>query len=86
LRHVATPQFWRHFNALPEEVQRLARRNYLLLRQNPTHPSLHFKHVREGQYRSVRVGLQYRALGVPVPDGVLWFWIGTHAEYDRLIS
>ena len=74
------------FNALPLEIQRLARRNYALLKQNPAHPSLHFKPVRNGQYYSVRVGLHYRALGVPVPDGIQWFWIGSHAEYDRLIS
>jgi hypothetical protein len=25
-------------------------------------------------------------LGVPVPEGVQWFWIGSHAEYDKIIS
>jgi hypothetical protein len=39
-----------------------------------------------GRFWSVRVGAHYRALGVDVEDGVLWFWIGTpHAEYDALI-
>jgi len=55
-----------------------------LLKSNPRHPSLHFKPV--GQYWSVRVGLRYRALAVPVSEGLVWFWIGTHAEYDRLIK
>lgn len=64
----------------------LARHNYTLLREDPMHPSLHFKSVCKGRYRSVRVGLHYRALGVPVPDGVQWFWIGTHAEYDKLLG
>jgi len=50
------------------------------------HPSLHFKKVKDGQFRSVRVGPQYRALGVPVPDGVQWFWIGSHADYDKLMG
>jgi hypothetical protein len=54
-----------------------------LLKADPRHPSLHFKRV--GRFHSVRVGLRYRALGVDVPDGVLWFWIGAHAEYDELI-
>ncbi len=71
---------------LPLAIQRLARRNYALLKQNPAHPSLHFKPVRNGQYYSVRVGLHYRALGVPVPEGIQWFWIGSRAEYDRLIG
>jgi hypothetical protein len=67
---------------LPAEVQDLARRNYELLLEDPWHPSLHFKRV--GRYWSVRVGLHYRALGKPIAEGVLWGWIGTHAEYNRL--
>ena len=86
MRHLASSRFWECFDALPVEIQQLARRNYALLRQNPAHPSLQYRLIREGQFRSVRVGLHYRALGVPVPEGVQWFWIGTHAEYDRLIG
>ncbi|MEO6969252.1 MAG: hypothetical protein ABI132_12505 [Rhodanobacteraceae bacterium] len=67
-------------------VQALARGNYELLKQDPTHPSLQFKSVCNGRYRSVRVGLHYRALGIPIADGVLWFWIGSHAEYDKLLG
>jgi hypothetical protein len=55
-----------------------------LLKQNPKHPSLQFKQV--GRYWSVRVGAHYRTLGVSVEGGVLWFWIGSHADYDHLIS
>jgi hypothetical protein len=35
---------------------------------------------------SVRVGLRYRALAVQMDDGYLWFWIGSHANYDRLVG
>ncbi|MBS3800003.1 MAG: hypothetical protein KGY40_03320 [Thioalkalivibrio sp.] len=84
MKHFASPQFWECFDALPNRIQELARRNYELLKENPGHPSIHFKKV--GRYRSVRVGLQYRALGVETPDGVLWFWIGSHAEYDKLLG
>jgi hypothetical protein len=86
LKHLASERFWQCFYALPEHIQQLARRNYALLRQNAAHPSLQFKPVKNGKFYSVRVGLHYRALGVPVPEGVLWFWIGTHAEYDHLIA
>jgi hypothetical protein len=72
------------FYELPEEVQLLARKNYELLKSDPHHPSLHFKRV--GDYWSVRVGRNYRALATDVDDGVLWGWIGSHAEYDRIIS
>jgi hypothetical protein len=84
VKHQASSQFWECFDALPGRVQKLARRNYELLKEDPRHPSLHFKKV--GRYRSVRVGLQYRALGVEIPEGILWFWIGSHAEYDKLLG
>jgi hypothetical protein len=54
------------------------------LKQDPRHPSLHFKKV--GRFWSVRVGGHHRALGVEASDGLLWFWIGSHADYDRLLG
>ncbi|MEZ6100472.1 MAG: hypothetical protein R3E01_34760 [Pirellulaceae bacterium] len=84
MKHFASPGFWQCYNALPSDIRSLADKNFQLLRSNPNHPSLQFKKV--GRYRSARVGLQYRALAVEVDDGLLWIWIGSHAEYDRLIS
>ena len=84
MKHFASPDFWALFNELPVEVQQLARENYQLLKDNPRHPSLHFKRARG--YWSVRVGLGYRALGKQVEGGILWSWIGTHAEYNRIMS
>lgn len=84
MNHYAAPSFWVRFNALPAEIQELARKNYKLLVNDPWHPSLHFKRV--GKYWSVRVGSNYRALGKPIAEGVLWGWIGVHGEYNRLIG
>ena len=75
-----------YFNALPKQIQKLARNNYVLLKTNPAYRSLYFKQVCNGRYLSVRIGLHYRALGVSVPDGVQWFWIGSHEEYNKLLS
>jgi hypothetical protein len=87
MRHFALPRFWRHYQQLPTHVRDLADKNYQLLQLDPFHPSLHFKQVgRTKQLWSVRVGAHYRALGVEKPDGIVWFWIGTHAEYDQLLS
>lgn len=83
MSHKASRRFWRLFDELIPEVQQLARDNYELLKLDPQHPSLHFKRV--GKYWSVRVGSGFRALGTDTPNGILWFWIGTHDEYDRLI-
>jgi hypothetical protein len=83
LKHLASAKFWALYAALPVEVRTTADKNYALLKDNPQHPSLHFKKI--GSLWSARVGEQYRVLGKDVEDGVLWFWIGTHADYDKLI-
>ena len=77
-------EFWRAYDVLPEQARTLADKQFELLKSNPQHPSLHFKRV--GRYSSVRVGAHYRALAVELEDGLLWWWIGTHAEYDRLVG
>jgi len=71
---------------LPSEVRALADKNFKLLKSDPSHPSLQFKLLGGSKFHSVRVGLHYRALGLPQDDGVHWFWVGTHAEYDRLVD
>ena len=82
-----TSDFLACFAKLPEAVREQARSCYRLWCDNPAHPSLHFKkiHGQEGLY-SVRVGLGWRALGLLEGDTISWFWIGSHAEYDALIS
>jgi hypothetical protein len=82
VRHFASPKFWVSYEALPLTVQKLADANYALLKRDPRHPSLQFKKV--GRFWSVRVGLRY--LAVDVAEGYLWFWIGSHADYDKLIG
>lgn len=81
MSHYASPAFWDRYSALPERVRALADKNYALLNENPEHPSLHLKRV--GRYWSARVGRDYRALGVPADDGILWIWIGPHAAKSR---
>ena len=84
MKHRANPRFWRCYGQLPEDAQRLADESYHLLREDPRHPSLHFKRI--GPFWSVRVGLHYRAVALQHEADVVWFWIGPHAEYDRLIG
>ncbi len=87
MRHFTLPRFWHYYRQLPKDVQELADKNYELLQADPYHPSLHFKKVgKTKQLWSVRVGLYYRALGLDKPEGIVWFWIGTHDEYDKLLS
>lgn len=85
MRSTITAEFRKALRALPREVQSLARKNYLLWRGNPRHPSIQFKPVKAGIW-SARVGLAYRALGAMDGTEVVWFWIGHHSEYDRFLS
>ena len=84
MRHFASPDFWAHYRRLPIDVRNPADKNFELLKANPRHPSLHLKKI--GSYRSVRVGLHYRALAIEAPEGLVWFWIGNHPDYDKLLG
>ena len=84
MKHRATTRFRQCYDALPQDVQRLADRAFELLKQDTRHPSLHFKKI--SRYWSVRVGLYHRALAVEDESSVNWFWIGTHSEYDKLLG
>lgn len=87
MRSRTAASFWTHFDKLPPFVQRRARRAYALWRDDPSHPSLKFKrlYVDEDLW-SIRVGPSWRALAVREGDVLTWFWIGSHADYDKLIG
>jgi hypothetical protein len=81
-----TGRFREAYRRLPEHVQRRAREAYRRFKENPQHRSLRFKHVHATRpIYAARVGLGYRALGIVEGEVIVWFWIGTHAEYDRLL-
>ena len=82
-----TKQFHRAFALLPKEIRGRARRAYRLFAKNPMHPSLRFRrvHPKEPVY-SVRVSLGYRAVGAREGDQITWFWIGTHAGYEKYVG
>ena len=81
--HRTDPHFWRRFEELPVTVQQIARRNFDLLKANPRHPSLRFRNV--GRYWSARVGAAHRAVALKDGDDFIWFWVGDHDEYLRVI-
>lgn len=82
-----TGRFWRAFEQLDEQTQNRARSAYRLFEQNPYHPGLHFKKVHPTRpIYSVRISLNYRALGIRDDDGIVWFWIGSHEDYEMLLK
>jgi hypothetical protein len=74
---------WDAYAKLPEKVREVADKNYALLKENPRHPSLQLKKV--GRFWSVRVGSRYRALAIEADEDLLWFWIGSRADYDAIV-
>jgi len=81
--HRATAAFWEAYSSLDPEVQEAANKAFLLLKDNPRHPGIHFK--KTGAVWSARVDLKHRALAIERPYGMLWFWIGPHATYERIL-
>ena len=79
-----TRHFWGCFENLPDRVQNIAKDKFGLWKRDPLHPSLHFKELAPGLW-SVRITLRYRALARKKANRVIWFWIGTHEDYDRLL-
>lgn len=82
-----TQRFRKALQKLPARIQRQAKEAYELWKQDPHHGSLQFKRVHpiEPIY-SVRVGIGWRAVGVQNGDVMIWYWIGSHSDYDKLIT
>jgi hypothetical protein len=84
LKHFASPEFWFHYRTLPPEIRELADAKFQLLKDDARHSSLRLKKV--GIFWSARVGLRYRAVAKERAEGLVWFWIGRHDMYSRIIS
>ena len=84
MKSATVPSFWELYKNLDMTVKNRAKKAYRLWVENPFHPSLHFKCINsEEDIWSVRITLNYRALGVLDGDTVTWFWIGSHKDYER---
>ena len=82
-----TREFRSRLAALSPEGRAYAKRVYARWRRDPWHPSLQFKTIHQTlPIYSVRIGLHWRAIGVKRGDAVVWFWIGSHKEYDRKVE
>ncbi|MEO7297552.1 MAG: hypothetical protein ABI042_03125 [Verrucomicrobiota bacterium] len=84
MKSSTTPRFWKAYSDLPSEIKLIARKQYRLWTANPRHPSLQFKKV--GPFWSARITENYRSLALLRSEIYHWFWIGTHAEYERILK
>jgi hypothetical protein len=85
VKHSTTATFWKLYGKLGPEIRALADKNFALLKENPKHPSLHFKCIRDDLW-SARIGMRYRALALESEAGFSWIWIGTHSEYNGILG
>ena len=84
---VTTKRFRTAYSGLTEQTKEATRKAYALWKKNPNHPSLHFKKIHsKKQIYSVRISLGWRAIGIKEDNTIIWFWIGAHSDYDKLIA
>lgn len=82
-----TARFREMFADLPEPIQEQTRKAYRQFKEDPSYPSLRFKKVHPKlPIYSARINKDYRAVGQLEDDTVIWFWVGSHAEYDLLLD
>jgi hypothetical protein len=87
MKSTTTQRFWKCYDALPAEVRKQAKDAYELFSSNPYYPSLHFKRVHSSRaVFSVRINIDYRAVGILEGNEITWFWIGSHTQYEALIK
>jgi hypothetical protein len=85
MKSFTTPDFWNSYAVLPPEIKEQARKTYKFWIENPSYPSLHFKKVGKDLW-SVRITRNYRALSLKKGEDFYWIWIGTHDQYEILLS
>lgn len=87
MKSKTTLRFRKAFALLPHKIREQARNNYRLFRQNNRHPGLRFKQIHSNMpIYSVRIGRDYRAIGYKTENEIVWFWIGSHSDYENLIE
>ena len=82
-----TKKFWKSLKELPPSLKKQTKKAYLQFKKDPYYPSLSFKQIHSTKpIFSVRVSVDYRGLGLLKNNEIIWFWIGSHADYDKLIK
>lgn len=87
MKSKTTDGFWECYSGLPPAVKKQAKEAYRLFITDAYHPSLHFKRIHSNRpIFSVRITRDYRAIGILQENEIIWFWIGSHSDYDKLIK
>ena len=87
MKSKTTDRFWKCYQALPDEIKKKAKQAYTQFERDPWYPSLHFKRVHSSlPIYSVRITKDYRAVSILRGEMVIWFWTGSHSDYEKLLS
>jgi len=87
MKSYTTERFWSLYRKLPDTIRQQAREAYRQFDTDPSHPGLQFKKVHSNRpLYSARINVNYRVLGLVDGDAIVWFWIGQHDEYERLLG
>ncbi|MBL0143756.1 MAG: hypothetical protein IPP91_17025 [Betaproteobacteria bacterium] len=87
MQSLTTRRFRELLEVAPASVREKANAAYQLWAENPSHPSLRFKKVHATlPVYSVRIDLDWRAVGVLRESQMMWFWVGPHSEYEKLLT
>lgn len=81
-------QKWKKlYRDLPLEIRQIAKKQYKIFKENPYHASLHFKRVHSNKpIFSARINTNYRTIGIIDENNIIWFWIGSHDDYERMLK
>jgi mRNA-degrading endonuclease RelE of RelBE toxin-antitoxin system len=87
VKSLINEDFLKTYRRLPKNVRERTRRAYRLFKSDPHRRSLNFKLVNaEKRMWSARISDNYRTLGTFESDTITWFWVGSHAEYDKIVN
>ena len=82
-----TQRFRERLSKLPNDVRKQTASKYRLFCEDPDHPSINFKKVHPDKpVYSARITIKYRAVGIIEDKTIVWFWVGTHSEYEELLK
>jgi hypothetical protein len=83
----ANEKFWKLYLALPRDIRNQAKESFRIFKKDPWYPSLHFKRVHSSlPIYSARINIDFRAVGVLKNEKIIWFWIGSHTDYEKMLK
>ena len=87
MKSFTTDRFWEKYYSLPENIQKKADNVFDLWKREPYNSNLRFKKIHQGRdIYSIRIGFDYRVLGLKNQDAIIWFWIGSHSDYEKMLK